>query len=302
MGLMRPLVGVMPQAGAAATPVLQGSGSIGEAWLTGAGAGDSITLLQNSPPVANTANSGAADALGSLIIRNLTPGSGYTWDDTTAGTTTLMFSVLAPDANPATDFAMYSDQPMHAGLNCITMRDGIQLVATVRYPYDSTCSTAALGEPCTGCGDQNLLPDSATDIGSVLARVSGFATVSLQMRGTRCSGGAYDLFGYPSDYDASDASDAVVIVAHQDWVANHKVGMVGTSYSGLFQLPAAGTDPTEMTADGAGSMCLANQALHGQSESLSSLVGPQMVAPGTGPGPCIDWWNWPTRRCSIGGR
>ena len=34
------------------------------------------------------------------------------------------------------------------------------------------------------CGDPNLLPDSATDVGAVVARVAGFATVSLQMRGT----------------------------------------------------------------------------------------------------------------------
>ena len=84
------------------------------------------------------------------------------------------------------------------------------------------------------------MPDSATDVGAVVARVAGFATVSLQMRGTGCSGGAFDLFGYPSDYDAYDA---IEVVAHQDWVAHHKVGMVGISYSGLSQLPAAGTDP-----------------------------------------------------------
>ena len=101
------------------------------------------------------------------------------------------------------------------------------------------------GITCTGCGDPNLLPDSSTEVGSVLARVVGFATVSLQMRGTGCSGGAYDLFGYPSDYDAYDA---IEIVAHQNWVANHKVGMVGISYSGLSQLPSAGTDPPGLAA------------------------------------------------------
>ena len=68
----------------------------------------------------------------------------------------------------------------------------------------------------------------------MVARFAGFATVSLQMRGTGCSGGAYDLFGYPSDYDAYDA---VEIVAHQSWVANHKVGMVGISYSVLPATP-----------------------------------------------------------------
>ena len=163
---------------------------------------------------------------------------------------------------------------MHQGLNYITMRDGVELAATVRDPYGVTCSTASpcptvmeysgyntagptdpipslingvLGGTCTvaTCGNPNLLPDSATDVGAVVARFAGFATVSLQMRGTGCSGGAFDLFGYPSDYDAYDA---VEIIAHQPWVANHKVGMVGISYSGLSEFPAAGTDPPDLAA------------------------------------------------------
>ena len=356
---------------------LQGNGSVDEAWLTGAVPGDSVTLLQAGSPVAVAGNPGTADTLGSLIIRNLAPGDGFQWDDTTQGTETGTFSVLAPGADPAADSALYTTQPMQAGLNYITMRDGIQLAATVRYPYGVTCSAtspcptvieysgynvagptdpipyllqAVLGGPCTGCGDPHLLPDSATDVGAVVARFSGFATVSLQMRGTGCSGGALDLFGYPSDYDAYDA---VEIVAHQSWVSNNKVGMVGISFSGLSQLPAAGTDPPDLAAiaplsptddlfstgfpggiyndgfaaswidqriadaepaaawsggqlvqlstapTGSGqpwtyyeiddelaasgtSACLADQALHGQSESLSTLVGKDMVTPGSG--------------------
>ena len=222
--------------------------------------------------MANADNPGRADALGSLIIRDLDPGAGYHWVDDTTGQQTAAFAVLAPAQNPATDASLYTDQPMHQGLNYITMRDGVRLAATVRYPYGGSCSatspcptvieysgydTAAPTDPipnllsealhsaCTGCGDPNLLPDSATAVGSVLARVAGFATVSLQMRGTGCSGGAFDLFGYPSDYDAYDA---VEIVAHQSWVAHHKVGMVGISYSGLSQLPSAGTDPPDLAA------------------------------------------------------
>ena len=377
------LVASAPQAGATIVHTLASGGSVDEAWLTGAGAGDSVTLLQNGSPVVNVANPGTADSLGSLIIRELTPGSGYAWDDTTTDQITTPFSVLAPDANPATDSSLYTGQALHEGLNYVTMRDGIQLAATVRYPYGGTCSATApcptvieysgydtagptdpipyllaqaTNTPCTtGCGDPNLLPSGSTDVGSVLARFSGFATVSLQMRGTGCSGGAYDLFGYPSDYDAYDA---VEVVAHQDWVANHKVGMVGISYSGLSELPSAGTDPPDLAAiapmsptddlfstgypggifndgfaagwigdriddamaaaqlvggslaplsstpvsgvgqswvyyeidaelaasGGASSTCLADQALHEQSESLSTLVGPQLVAPGTGPG------------------
>ncbi len=361
---------------------LHDDGSIDEAWLTGAHPGDRITLLRLGQPVATPANPGVADSLGSLIIRNLRPGRAYSWLDDSSGRRTPAFAVLAPGQNPGTDSALYAHQPMHEGLNYIAMRDGITLAATVRYPYGQSCSArspcptvieysgynvagptdpipplidGALGEPCSSCGNRNLLPDSSTDVGAVLARVSGFATVSLQMRGTGCSGGAFDLFGYPSDYDAYDA---IEIVAHQAWVANHKVGMVGISFSGLSQFPAAGTDPPGLAAiaplsptddlfstgypggiynngfaaewvdariddakaaavsrDGslqprsttpvtnvgqpwtyyeidaeleasheASSTCLANQALHEQSETLAGLVGPKLVAPGEGPG------------------
>ena len=351
--------------------------------MTGAKPGDAVTLLHEGTPVVHAGNPGTADALGSLIIRDLAPGRRYSWEDTTSGDRSPSFSVLAPGANPPRDAALYTNQPMHEGLNYITMRDGIKIAATVRYPYGRSCSASApcptvieysgygtagptdpippllakaTGTTCTACGDSNLLPDSSTEIGqSVVARFAGFATVSVQMRGTGCSGGAYDLFGYPSDYDAYDA---IEIAAHQDWVANHKVGMVGISYSGLSQLPAAGTDPPDLAAiapmsptddlfstgypggiynegfaaswitariddakpaatysggtivplsstpvENVGqpwtyyeidaemqggsdttSACLANQALHAESESLSSLVGPKLVAPGKGVG------------------
>ncbi len=258
--------------GSANRPDLRGSGSVDEAWLLGAGPGDHVTLDRDGSPVAGTGSSTTADSLGSLIVRDLTPGSGYQWVDETSSQTTPDFSVLAPGQNPVTGSSLYTDQPMHQGLNYITMRDGIKLAATVRYPYGATCSATspcptvieysgydtagptdpipvflaeALHVKCHDCGNANLLPDTATAVGSVIARVSGFATVSLQMRGTGCSGGAFDLFGYPSDYDAYDA---IEIVAHQSWVAYHRVGMVGISYSGLSQFPAAGTDPPGLAA------------------------------------------------------
>ena len=396
-GVVTVLVSAAPPVGAAASNGMKAGGSVDEAWLTGAGAGDAVTLLHHG--VAD-AGPHRADALGSLVVRNLAPGGGYAWHDATTDATTSAFAVLAPGADPATESALYTGQAMHQGLNYLTMRDGIRLAATVRYPVGVTCSATApcptvieysgygtagptdpipallaklTGASCASCGDPHLQPDGATYVGAVVARASGFATVSLQMRGTGCSGGAFDLLGYPSDYDAYDA---IEIVAHQDWVAHHKVGMVGISYSGLSQLPAAGTDPpglaaiapmsptddlfstgypggifndgfaggwiaeriddakpaavldgttlaplasapvakvgqpwtyyeidAELAADqaaggGASSTCLADQALHGQSQQLASLVGPQSVAPGTGPGRdpslldrrSMSWW------------
>jgi hypothetical protein len=49
------------RAGASVAMTFQGSGSINEAWLTGARAGDRVALLHNSVAVLNPGNPGTAD-------------------------------------------------------------------------------------------------------------------------------------------------------------------------------------------------------------------------------------------------
>ena len=65
------------------------------------------------------------------------------------------------------------------------------------------------------------------------------------MRGSGCSGGAFDLFGLPTTYDGYDAIETV---AAQDWVKGGKVGMGGISFSGITQLFTAGTQPPSLAA------------------------------------------------------
>ena len=69
--------------------------------------------MRQGQPVANPANPGVADSLGSLIIRNLRPGRAYQWLDDSSGRRSQAFAVLAPGQNPATDSALYA-QPAHA--------------------------------------------------------------------------------------------------------------------------------------------------------------------------------------------
>ena len=73
----------------------------------------------------------------------------------------------------------------------------------------------------------------------------GFAVVSVQMRGSGCSGGAFDLFDLPTTYDGYDA---VETVAAQNWVKGGKVGLAGISFSGITQLFVAGTRPPHLAA------------------------------------------------------
>ena len=89
--------------GAGAGPpitTLNGNGSVDEAWLTGANPGDRITLAQHDAAVPVPGNPGTADALGSLIVRNLRPGHGYSWHDDTTGQRTRPFPVRAPGDDP----------------------------------------------------------------------------------------------------------------------------------------------------------------------------------------------------------
>ena len=144
------------------------------------------------------------------------------------------------------------------------MRDGVLIAATVRLPPGKTLAdgpfptvieysgygTAAPhslidAEEGKAPSKDPLLPDTSTVVGAVVAPLLGFVAVSVQMRGTGCSGGAFDLLGYPSDYDGYDIVQAV---GAQPWVLHHKVGLVGISYSGLSQFPVAGTDPPDLAA------------------------------------------------------
>ncbi|MGO9457298.1 MAG: CocE/NonD family hydrolase [Acidimicrobiales bacterium] len=263
------LVGAPAAASDAAVPAttaaapFSGHGSIDEAYVLDATPGERLLLVNHA---GQEVGSGTADRLGSLIFRTITPGTGY---DVRAvhGTTvygTMPFEVLSTKSTPAASF--YADQHLHAGLNYITMRDGVKLAATVRLPPGKTLTDGpfptviedswypiagpdslitSILHPNTPKITKTLLPTTATAVGSIIAPLVGFATVSLQMRGTGCSGGAFDLFGLPSTYDGYDA---VQIVGSQPWVRHHKVGLVGISFSGISQLFIAGTDPPDLAA------------------------------------------------------
>ena len=240
---------------------LRGHGSVGEAYVVGATPGVHLTVVNAT---GTAVGSGVVDRLGSLVVRNLTPGPGFRFEEGAgAGAPrTPPFSVLSATSHP--DASLYASQHLHAGLNYVRMRDGVLLAATVRLPPGKTLADGPfptvieysgydvagphnLIDALEGKQPSNdpLLPDTSTVVGSALAPFFGFATVSLQMRGTGCSGGAFDLFGLPSDYDGYDV---VQTVGSQPWVLHHKVGMVGISYSGISQLVVGGTRPPDLAA------------------------------------------------------
>ena len=223
-----------------------------------AAAGVSVTLYNSK---GTTVGTGVTDDHGALVFHDVPPGAGY--HATVGGVAVPAFAVLDTKAPNA---SLYSGSALHEGLNYITMRDGIKLAATVRLPDGKTLSngpfvtlieysgytTAAphslvdayLGRPGHPTNDP-LLPSTATALGALIGPSVGFATVSLQMRGSGCSGGAYDLFGPTL---ATDGYDAVERIARESWVANHQVGLIGISYSGISQFAVAGLQPPHLAA------------------------------------------------------
>jgi hypothetical protein len=78
-----------------------------------------------------------------------------------------------------------------------------------------------------------------------VASVLGYATVDVNMRGTGCSGGAYDSFEH---LQSLDGYDVIETVARQPWVLHNEVGMLGISYGGISQLFVAATRPPSLSA------------------------------------------------------
>ena len=74
----------------------------------------------------------------------------------------------------------------------------------------------------------------------------GFAVVDVNMRGTGCSGGAFDFF---EPLQSLDGYDVIETIARQPWVQHNKVGMMGISYGGISQLFTAQTAAAEPGRD-----------------------------------------------------
>jgi uncharacterized protein len=130
------------------------------------------------------------------------------------------------------------------GYQYIEMRDGVQLSAMIRFPDQNLYGEGPWPTviELSGYGPSN---PEAEEPGSQIARSLGYATVSVNLRGTGCSAGTFDTFNPAS---MADGYDIVETVARQDWVLHNHVGMVGLSYSGITQLYTAATQPPSLAA------------------------------------------------------
>lgn len=149
--------------------------------------------------------------------------------------------VLAVDEHP--DPALY-EQPLEEGFGYLTVRDGVQLSAMVRFPNADLYGPPPYPTVIEYSGYSPSDPDEPQP-STLLANLMGFAVVGVNMRGSGCSGGVFDVF---SPAQAADGHDVVETVARQPWVLHGRPGMVGLSYPGISQLYVAATRPPHLAA------------------------------------------------------
>ncbi|HEX2575326.1 MAG TPA: CocE/NonD family hydrolase, partial [Aquihabitans sp.] len=178
------------------------------------------------------------------------PGEGYTvrGEDAEPVERSEPFTVLGRDDHP--DPAFFDEQAGELGptgdetewYGYVEVRDGVQLSIKVDLPGPASAGPYPTVVEYSGYGPSN--PD-ALEPGSRIAGLLGYATVGVNMRGSGCSGGVFDVFNTAQQVDGYDAVEAL---ARQPWVKGGKVGMVGLSYSGISQLYVAATRPPSLAA------------------------------------------------------
>ncbi len=237
-------------------------GSAEQVDVTGLAPNAQASLLKSGATLA-TQN---ADSLGGLLFRKVKAGTGYRVRVTSTGETSEAIAVHSGAAAPW-DPSIYEQSIPDNGYTYLTTRDGTQLSIDVHPP------TSPAGEPGVpssihlptfpqpGVPTLGYTPPYPTIIEysgygyanpagpengiAVLANLMGFAVVDVNMRGTGCSGGAYDFF---EQLQNLDGYDVIETIAHQPWVLGHKVGMLGISYGGISQLFTAQLQPPDLAA------------------------------------------------------
>jgi uncharacterized protein len=247
---------------AAGASAFSAQGSAEQVYVTGLAPNAQASLLKKGAIVSTQ----SADSLGGLLFREVKPGKGYEVSVTSTGEASEPITVHSDAAAPW-DPSIYEQSIPDNGYTYLKTRDGTELSIDVHPP------TSPAGEPgvpssfhfptlpipgvptpsytapyptiieYSGYGYAN--PAGPENGIAILANLMGFAVVDVNMRGTGCSGGAYDFFEKMQDLDGYDVIETI---AHQPWVLGNKVGMLGISYGGISQLFTAQLRPPDLEA------------------------------------------------------
>ena len=226
-------------------------GSVEQIYVTEADPGSRLALVDAG---GRTIRAKRVNDLGGLLFRGVRPGDGYRVKEAGGGERSKPLTVLTEASEPpSTD--VYEQEIPSDGYGYLTTRDGTKLAYSVHPPTDVTNPLGAnLPELDSGPPYPTLIeysgygyarPSGPESGIAAIANVMGFAVVDVNMRGTGCSGGAFDFF---EPLQNLDGYDIIETVSRQPWVAHGKVGMLGISYGGISQLFTAQTQPPGLAA------------------------------------------------------
>jgi predicted acyl esterase len=236
--------------GTASAEAFSAHGSARQVYVTGLAKHVKTSLLNgNGKTVATKRSTGR----GGVLFRNVKPGTGYRVRPS-GGAKSGPLTVLSNKAAPPST-SVYNQTLPTDGYGYLTTRDGTKLAINVHPPSDVTDVLPTGGLPGPPSGPYPTLieysgygyanPAGPTNGIAILANLMGFAVVDVNMRGTGCSGGAFDFF---EPLQNLDGYDVIETVARQPWVMHHKVGMMGISYGGISQLFTAQLNPPSLSA------------------------------------------------------
>ena len=236
---------------AAADASFHARGSVEQVYATGIAPNAEASLVDRDGQVVATRH---ANALGGLLFRDVRPGRGYRVRLAGSGERSEALTVLTKrPAPPSTD--VYDQSIPESGYGYLTTRDGTKLAINVHPPQDISNATPLGYLPKVPTGPTPTLieysgygyanPAGPNSGIAIIANLMGFTVVDVNMRGTGCSGGAFDFF---EPLQSLDGYDVVETVARQPWVLHNKVGMMGISYGGISQLFTAQTNPPSLAA------------------------------------------------------
>lgn len=266
---------VVALAGCDIKPRRLASGSTRQVWVTDAAPGVTVELLA-SETAASPIQTGTTDAKGAYVFYGVAPASSY-WVRTAGhapyATAKEVLGVMAElDQNPSAadyDNWVHDEEPADedeptvstvitpgtaptSAFGYLPMRDATRLMVSAMVPA-GTCTSFGqtdckrrptiaimsmydLAAPGTGAIG---LEENARDLVAL-----GYAVVGVQLRGTHCSGGAWDGTGSTV---ASDGYDAVEMLARQPF-STGSVASLGFSGPAFHSLPLGAARPPHLTA------------------------------------------------------
>ena len=231
------LAAAMPAAAAAANN-LAVHGSVNQVYVTGAQPGTRLQLIDRGRDRVSRKPVGS---LGGVLFRNVPSGKGYRVR-APGGSLSRRVSVMNANPRPPST-AIYNQTLPAGGYGYLTTRDGTSLAVDVHLPGPEANGPYPTLVEYSGYGYAN--PAGAESGISPILTLLGYAVVDVNIRGTGCSGGAFDFF---EPLQGLDGYDVIETVARQPWVLNGRVGMAGVSYGGISQLFVAATRPPHLAA------------------------------------------------------